>query len=758
MLDRTYTAQQLQQLAIDHPELWSEILNHPNCYPALAQWINASRMGQQNVPANLPSQAPKSSNPQPLNPQPVQVGPAYTTQPQVQPANQPIYPQQINAQLASRQPSPKKSKKGLIAVVSLLVLVVVAAIVLVAISIFPLGSSSGGQNTNFSKSALVRSTELPENINVLSFYSYGDKVLISGENDFYSWDDRVTKFDQTIHKEMPVGVVETRGQAEPDKAIPMLASDNSKIPWLPNSTNPKEPITVTEADLVGPKPVSGGNEKQICRQNGKTVECGEIGKDQPSQSIEASVDWEPLGAFPLDDGMAAVLQDFRSPDLKIVIKPLDGSPKEITLDDGVFVNVLDFLGLNEWGKVRQVPVPSTGLSVEKLTNALESKAHEIHVVDGKVCMLPKQNANQWVCEGVTYEGLSSPLLVEGSDLVGTAGGSLGPDHRITGATMIVVFDKSGQIIRAYPLAGPSKVWTSAGKIYTVLMGEDGQAPKLFEYGGTKGEEAKSETDVKLPSPPDPDMLKGFDFGNFTSSEPDPHYEKPWDMKNGFWDIDKGVYAKLIPERIQYVDLDNDGILDAFVPTVNCYDMHNDIGCSLANAVFLANPNDEKPLYVGFVDPNPGRGNWGTTEADVMNYMDGNLYKVKDGKLLAPIPFAPDNGHGDSVLKVWRPTRTFYFENPLVAYPNDNGYYADMEKPLLNFEGRTLRVAPDDNAPLVEEKLDIGQVFNDKDPRSHKNGYTFVLAMDKDSECYTEALDTDDYIGPHCYYAAWVKDQ
>ena len=37
------SATDLQQLAATKPQLWNQILQHPNCYPALAEWIKQAQ-------------------------------------------------------------------------------------------------------------------------------------------------------------------------------------------------------------------------------------------------------------------------------------------------------------------------------------------------------------------------------------------------------------------------------------------------------------------------------------------------------------------------------------------------------------------------------------------------------------------------------------------------------------------------------------------------------------------------------------------
>src|SRR5690625_7668603 len=44
--DPSISAHRLQELAQTHPQLWDEILRHPNVYPGLADWIRTRQAEQ----------------------------------------------------------------------------------------------------------------------------------------------------------------------------------------------------------------------------------------------------------------------------------------------------------------------------------------------------------------------------------------------------------------------------------------------------------------------------------------------------------------------------------------------------------------------------------------------------------------------------------------------------------------------------------------------------------------------------------------
>lgn len=750
MLDSQLNGAQLQQLAGQRPDLWPQILAHPNCYPELAQWIQASMSG--------PAQ---SSNPaQPVQPE----GQAQPAQPQ---PTQPVHPQ---VSIENKNASKKKTGKGgKITVISLLVAVVVAALALAGIWLYPIIFAPEASAAVFAKGALVRSTDMPEYTKVKAFYSYGDHVVFGGEKNFYSWDDKVAKFGSTIHKQAPLGVVETNGKAAPQDAIPALSKGDS-VPWLPNPKEPEKPRKVALDSVTGKNPVTGGNDTKVCQSSGQAVDCkGFDGKG--SQQVKPADKLQALGGFPLDDGMVAVFKNPDTGQLQIVVKPDKGAEKKFDLGPDVFQNVWEFLGYESDGKTRRVPTPSTGLSSAELIQALDAKANFIALIDGKVCVRAKAFEAKWVCEGVTYEGLVGPLLADDEYLVGTAGGMLDANGQATGATMIVVFDKSGKLVRSYPLEGPSEVWTSAGKIYTVLTGKDSKSAKLFEFGGDKGQKAKSETKVKLPAPLDPNGIKKFDFGNFTASEGDDQLNWIWKMKDNKGQIDFKYDSRVLPlevtlypDKTLYADLDGDGILDAAAKVVFCGNAIDggERGCYSSLALFLWDLGKQKPIFVGF--PQLVGGSYmanyvfGTTEQDALRENKYNVIKVVDNKLETSVPWLRITADQPavSVMRVWRPTRTIYFENPKEAYPPRMWHFQGLSTPLIDLSGKTMRVAPDDNAPQIGAGL-LKFANKDISPGAHKNGYTLYYGAAED-KCFPNGIDDEYNVIADCMYAAWVKDQ
>ncbi|MDO5747750.1 MAG: hypothetical protein Q4P66_08870 [Actinomycetaceae bacterium] len=123
MLDPLFTASQLHQLAIEHPELHKQILDHPHCYPELATWIHNYSAAVQSQNISMPNQATAQALPsgtQATHPSPIQ---ADYTPSDAQPSQSTNLPQ---ANHTAPRPSSGKRKDLKIAIV------VIAAIALIA--------------------------------------------------------------------------------------------------------------------------------------------------------------------------------------------------------------------------------------------------------------------------------------------------------------------------------------------------------------------------------------------------------------------------------------------------------------------------------------------------------------------------------------------------------------------------------------------------------------------------------------------------
>lgn len=370
MLDPQLSGLQLQELAGQRPDLWPEILAHPNCYPELAQWIQASWAAQaqstnqpqpvesvnlvqpetpqpepvqpqpefvQPQPEMQPAQPqpevqPVAQQPQPVQPQPAQPQPEFTQpQTQFQPA-QPAHPQISISGKTGAKASKRKKSKGLTIALTTLTVLVVAALVGVGILYVPgwLKGSSRGQALSierFIKKPKFVSANLPADLGKVKTIIPGEEAdTVIGSKAIYKWDGKELKKDEAkINPSAPGGYV----KGLPAKFASPSLSGGDKYPWFkitPKDNGPKDkskkdkdqpPVVKTGPNGKDSKgrEYGGGNDKHFCTFNNQEAVCGspedlENGKGKSAGKKEESepgdIEMDIIGAFAVDDGTVVI--------------------------------------------------------------------------------------------------------------------------------------------------------------------------------------------------------------------------------------------------------------------------------------------------------------------------------------------------------------------------------------------------------------------------------------------------------------------
>lgn len=721
MLDANLSAAELYNLAAKNPALHGEILQHPNCYPELAQWIKS----QQSAPAASPQ------------PEPVR-----TAQPVVTPnARMTAAPMQRVpvATPPSVQPPVNKPKGSLglkIAVAVISVLIVVALVVLGIILIKPGGGDYSKKLAadNFLNEMKYKTGKLPEAAQVNTVAPTRDGVFIVSKGRAWKSNDLKSFEKVSVTNDIAGSVSNNEGVAQ----LAAAPAEANKIPWLPSKSD--DGVTYIPGVDKGPdgSKYTGGNHDYICHYKNTSASCdptGPGGDGGAKPPLDGSSSLENLiGAFPLDDGLALVTRD---PNQKMYIILWDGNAQDGELLDvkaGEFWNLYEYLGRTADYQNYQVPTPSDGLNVAALKKINEESNGAVKVLDGAVFVQEKAGKRSWQSGGVTFKNLVMPLLANEQYVIGTWG-TKGADEALPEgqASGIIIFERAtGKEVKRYETGeGNQKFWAEDGRVFGTTLDESGNATEITEYGTDEGETAKA---VEPKDEPDvnPEEIKSFDFGNFDSGVKTPYGSNVWSCHNGSCGNEQSYDSSLT----LYGYLDDDEYLDAIVYSVSRYGGNIWATCSFATW----NPEKKQPDFSpeSQIRCKPGsddmlNSNDPNTELKKYVHVDGDKIVVKS-QLLQRKEFQ---------LKVYKGypylagINTAYYDNPGGA-------------PMFSFSsagGKELRAAPYPDAP----KPTVDLKFIDCASKGYEpqNGYQLCYGVTQQQHQLGNYLSND-------LYLVWVK--
>lgn len=775
MLDPKLNGLQLQQLAAENPDLWPDILAHPNCYPALAQWIQSSLAAQ-----SQPAQPTQPVQQKPVQPQP---HPAQPTQP-VRPA-QSAQPQTQGIRQTGAPASKPQKSRGLVIAVSVLAALVVIALVGVGILYIPGWFNKGCAATDpnsaierFAKQPKYIATDLPSGMGkVMSIIPDGQSSTILGKDTIYKWDGKEFKKDEAkINESAPVGYV----RGVPANIGTPAISGGDKYPWFkaadsgangnqdsgeqstPDSNTDSQGQDKPQVITTGPdgkdkdgREYGGGDGRHLCSFSSNEAVCGspeelDNGTAEPvgdaDKSSTSGIDMKIVGALALDDGNAVIKKSVSDifNETEIELQGKDGKTEKVSINPGVFGNAYEYVGYASDWQTRMVPTPTTGLTVSKLYELLTSKAGQIKIVDGVVLNQTGYASQDWSDGKVTFVGMLEPIQVSDKYLLATYGQPATAENPEPTPEGTVVFDRDGKEISRHAFAVPSRVFADGGRVFTVPLDES-QPPKLYEYGVEEGEQMPAGQAPQVNQ--DKEAIKKIDFGNFKSKALAADGKEPmWNYSGGKFEIEREgmdpVVSHVFQSDVFYQDIDGDGFLDAIVPSAYCLAPGH---CSALAYIFLWDNGSNEPIVfsvLGNVRTKYETGSINSTRSAAID-----LIKKKDGKA-AFCMAALDNLDGDChTFKVFKRRGMYFDQSNTAVYTWDPDEYQTVNS--VPVDSYTLKALPYDDAPDPTVKFSL--LFETSYARE-ENGYVELMGIKEGTSCGDDA----EKIGLRCGYKVWGK--
>lgn len=771
MLDSNLSAQELFELATNRPDLWPQIVAHPNCYPDLATWISQQPPQPQSELATAQAE-PATAQPEPstAQPQTPQTQPVFAQPNAFAPQAQPYQPpSQAPTSAPTVSPAPfqnptassprSKSGKGLKIAIAVVTLLLVVALVLLGIFVLPklLGKDSAGsasqQIAKFLDAPSYISVKLPSDLGEVNTIIPGDdEVTVVGTYQVYDWKGPIlTESEQQPFPHEPVyGRVQGVAGA---KGVPQLAvSERGTIPWAVSDdaekAEPGEPGIVTvPSSLEGDLGViyGGVNEHTICTYATDDASCQPIADD--SQAVSGTLKLastyyqlnEMVGAFPLDDAIAAVYRNISSngSPLYLVVQDKNGNQEEFEMDKGRLNNLYEFAGFGPDWKTRVVPTPTTGLTLDHLRQLAQNQAGMVKVLDQKVFSQTRYGSQVWKEGEHTYQGMMYPLLEDEDYVLGAWGKDGNHPEEASG---IVVFQRDGKEVSRFTFPVPSKILVEDGRIFAVSAEGQGE-PQLFDYSTSRG----TALEAAEPFTPneDKDAIKQIDFGNYTSSTLDYAGKEPfWNFQNN-----KEVKSTNVSEIVRYFypneaiyhDLNEDGFLDAVLPVSHCYNLNN---CAAMAYAVLWDNESQQPIFLQTLGQI--RTKYTQSNESEAHRVAVDLVKVEGDKLSYCLA-AIDEDCG--TFKAFKNLGLYFDESNTQVYTWDPDMYQWVD--LISPEGYTLRALPYDDAPQTTvkfEQLAQTQYVNER------NGYQLFMGIKEGTDCG----DNAEWFGLRCGYMVWGK--
>lgn len=275
-----------------------------------------------------------------------------------------------------------------------------------------------------------------------------------------------------------------------------------------------------------------------------------------------------VGAFPLDDGMAVIHVN----ENKRVVDIVDESGKANTqiLTDSILTNLFEFAGYSADFKQRVIPVPTNGLTVKALETAVKDKVAKIKVMGGKVFTKAKDSENLWKLSGgnAQFKGMIIPVSADKDYVVGLWGMPSADLHPV-GKGLAIYQISDGKELKRYSFDQPGSVSEVGGKFFVNAKDAKGK-PFVYEYAAKIEAKDQKVADAKPADPKDPnaekplgwDAIKKIDFANYTSKRNDSQGKPFWQMSGGKQTINQYESATYQSDKTAYVDINNDGYLDA----------------------------------------------------------------------------------------------------------------------------------------------------------------------------------------------------
>lgn len=546
MLDPNLSSQQLYALAMQRPDLWSQMHDHPNCYPELRAWLVQAEAAMQAQQAQqVAAQAQAQSAPL------AQYAPE-TQAATYPPANVQVPVQPHGAAQPQHTPQRRKINRKRLAIV-----VIVCVVALVAVGGVTAALLWGGgkdeniaqaltKNAKFSNRTLnkdlngsrVLSLGAANNVlvpmlnadrNVITVVADG-KVLPQKAHPAPLWfrdlfvrtEDGLSvagagQFDEggtlkpfaNAHA-VPVGVTK-----EGQPIMYALAKENIKKldgldfgGWDASDTKAKPakkkegfaaaaPYLMEGTLTVGSgKPqafqgiLGGSNAKRVCAQAAAAISCVEAQMGKTSTvKVELPKAEGPLVAkvFPLEDGYMITRQIGNEArtylvDVKGKIEELKGALENFRPDVPFF-------------ETRK----TDGMTRAMVKAALTAKAVRLLPVSGKVFAQAKMGESQWAVIDSSGKmskplAVSRPLYVDGGLLVAAIGMAPSSSQLAEPPTdkQIGVYQvNGGKRISAFALPDGSAASVSGGRVYAVATegAGDQEAHDASAQGGAQGDEA-----------------------------------------------------------------------------------------------------------------------------------------------------------------------------------------------------------------------------------------------------------------------------